>query len=194
MVSLSPAASSIISSALKPAGEVSPPSVESPLEDIELRRRLTEFSDARGQEDARKELGNALKILKRLFEDPENVKLHEMRRDVLLRVVGEDLLFAFESAGFEEKSAQDDKGVTASFVWKRQNCEAVCDALRCTITELQRAADLLLDPESICFQEVSQLVSQGRTLPGIAQVDSTVVASGPAAASTMERPRKPWER
>merc|ERR1712137_1338726 len=63
-----------------------------------------------------------------------------------------------------------------------------------TVREVQRAVDLSVDPEKITFAEVTQLVSEGRSLPGIATVDDQVRTPVAPKESSTERPLKPWER
>ncbi|CAE8727758.1 unnamed protein product, partial [Polarella glacialis] len=97
------------------AGQVpTGPNAVSEPKDLELRTRLEEVMEARGKGVMTQELKNATTILGRLMQDMSNTKLHEMRRDVLLRTVGEDLLFVFESAGFREGQRKEGG---ASFVW-----------------------------------------------------------------------------
>lgn len=160
------------------------------LEDLEVRHKLDSFRAERRKETARQELGNAVKILQRLRQDHSNIKLHEMRRDVLEQLVGKDLLFAFYAAGFEERSAEDPS--TAAFVWQPgQASEAALDT---TFQEAQRAADLCLDPNAVSFAEVSELVQQCRTLPGIEDVDDAVRSPVPPKESSLSRPKKPWQQ
>mmetsp|Transcript_10260 Transcript_10260/g.20602 ORF Transcript_10260/g.20602 Transcript_10260/m.20602 type:complete len:200 (+) Transcript_10260:1-600(+) len=159
-------------------------------EDLELRRLLAEFTEKRGRDTAKGELNNAAKILTRLNEDSSNTKLHEMRRDLLERIVGEELFFAFEAAGFAERPAQD--SAPSIFAWSGD--EAAHQVLPAVSSEVQRAADLCLDPDSVSFAQVSELVRQNRTLPGIEDVNDTVATPVPPKDSSMDRPKKPWEK
>mmetsp|Transcript_55267 Transcript_55267/g.140135 ORF Transcript_55267/g.140135 Transcript_55267/m.140135 type:complete len:215 (+) Transcript_55267:68-712(+) len=160
--------------------------VEAPPEDLELREQLDAFTKARGHPAALTELGNAAKILRRLSQDTSNAKLHEMRCDVLDRMVGEALFFAFLSAGFEEQSLVP----TGSALRWRGDTER----LQIVLHEVQRAGDLCLDPDCVSFATVTELVKQNRTLPGIENVDDKVATPVPAKDSSMERPKKPWEQ
>lgn len=166
------------------------PREEKPPEDLELRRRLADLSEALGRETARRSLDNASKILGRLKEEPGNAKLHEMRRDILERAVGEELFFAFEAAGFAERPVQ--AGAAAAFVWSGD--EAAARVLPAAFREVQRAADLCIDPATVSFAQVSELVQQNRTLPGIEEINDAVAEPVPPKESTLERPKKPWER
>eukprot|EP00931_Biecheleriopsis_adriatica_P069553 TRINITY_DN43385_c0_g1_i1.p1 TRINITY_DN43385_c0_g1~~TRINITY_DN43385_c0_g1_i1.p1 ORF type:complete len:212 (-),score=72.08 TRINITY_DN43385_c0_g1_i1:5-598(-) len=160
---------------------------EAPPEDLELRKQLEELSKQRGQA-AGQELGNAAKILSRLAQDSGNAKLHEMRRDVLERTVGEGLFFAFEAAGFTEK-----QGASGAQVFGWRGLEAA-EQLKVVVHEVQRAADQLLDPDTVTFAQVSELVQNGRTLPGIKDVNDKVDKPVPPKASELTRPKKPWEK
>ncbi|CAK0800444.1 unnamed protein product, partial [Prorocentrum cordatum] len=137
-------------------------------EDLDLRKRLEDVSQAMGKDAARGLLGNAVKVLQRLAKDQANPKLHEMRKEVLERIVGESLFFVFEAAGFEERPAGDG-GAPAAFVWR--GGEEAASAVRVALAESQRAADLCLDPDAVTFTQVSELVGAGRALPGIEDVD-----------------------
>mmetsp|Transcript_66356 Transcript_66356/g.185508 ORF Transcript_66356/g.185508 Transcript_66356/m.185508 type:complete len:222 (-) Transcript_66356:165-830(-) len=169
-----------------------------PPEDLELRKSLEEFSQGREAEIARKDLVNAAKILRRLSEDTTNTKLHEMRVDVLVRMVGEPLLFVFEAAGFErreggaEGAGDEAPAVVPAFRWA--NDEAASASLARALYEVQRAGDLLLDPDTVSFSQVSELVQQNRTLPGIEEVNDQVPVPVTPTESGMDRPKKPWEK
>mmetsp|Transcript_63304 Transcript_63304/g.182054 ORF Transcript_63304/g.182054 Transcript_63304/m.182054 type:complete len:228 (-) Transcript_63304:94-777(-) len=180
------------------AGEAGPPP-----EDLKLRELLQVFTEAREAEAARKDLVNAGKILRRLSEDTSNTKLHVMRRDVLVRMVGEPLLFAFEAAGFvsqdvggaetpTDEASPDAPAAVPAFRWS--NTEESASALARALHEVQRAGDLLLDPDTVSFAQVSELVQQNRTLPGIEDVNDAVPTPLPPKDSSMDRPRKPWEK
>ena len=65
--------------------------------------------------------------------------------------------------------------------------------------------DLCLDPSSMSFEQVSEMVAKGlggrngslaagRCLPGILEVDDKVATPQAAKASAVERPKKPWEK
>eukprot|EP00930_Biecheleria_cincta_P031599 TRINITY_DN21936_c0_g1_i1.p1 TRINITY_DN21936_c0_g1~~TRINITY_DN21936_c0_g1_i1.p1 ORF type:complete len:214 (+),score=53.55 TRINITY_DN21936_c0_g1_i1:29-643(+) len=158
-------------------------------EEKELRKKLEAYTEARGKEVARRELGNALKILGRLEQDPGNSKLHEMRKDVLERTVGEGLYVAFEAAGFEQRPASETSD--AVFTWRGGDA---ADHLKTTVFELQRASDMCLDPDTVSFIQVSEIVQSGRQLPGIQEVDDKVREPLTAKESALPRPKKPWER
>mmetsp|Transcript_56837 Transcript_56837/g.144079 ORF Transcript_56837/g.144079 Transcript_56837/m.144079 type:complete len:209 (-) Transcript_56837:41-667(-) len=161
---------------------------EKPPEDLELRARLEAFSKEKGLETARRDLRNAAKVLRRLFQEPGNKKLHEMRRDVLDRMVGEHLFFAFVAAGFEEGAV----GKTQVLSWRGE--EAAGEALRIALHEVQRAGDFAVDLDTLSFAQVAELVQQYPTLPGTEDVNDKVAEPVPAKESTIERPRKPWEK
>lgn len=164
-------------------------------EDLEFRAKLEQFTESRGRDVARAALTNATKIMQRLSQDVLNKKLHEMRRDVLERVVGQALFFAFEAAGFDERTEQE--GSAAAFVWpskQMQSGNEAVEQLKTALYEVQRAADLCLDPDQVSFAEVSELVQHGRTLPGIQQIDDKVSVPIAPKDSEVSRPRKPWEK
>eukprot|EP00928_Gymnodinium_smaydae_P053602 TRINITY_DN37554_c0_g1_i1.p1 TRINITY_DN37554_c0_g1~~TRINITY_DN37554_c0_g1_i1.p1 ORF type:complete len:192 (+),score=63.32 TRINITY_DN37554_c0_g1_i1:85-660(+) len=186
-VAAAEAAAAAVGEVLEKEEEPAPP----PPEDLELRSLLAAIVETEGREAAQRELGNAVKILRRLSDEPENAKLHEMRIDVLERAVGTGFIIAFRHAAFEERPASE--AGAAAMVWQRDQADAR-DCLRRALHETQRAADLLLDPEAITFAEVSQLVSEGRTLPGIEDVDDKVLEPVVASTSTLQRPKKPWEK
>lgn len=160
-----------------------------PPEDLALREKLVAFTEAQGKSTARAGYNNVLKILRRLQQDPKNAKLHEMRQDVLERALGKDLFFALEAAGFSAREAQ--AATAAAFAWQPEGGEG---SLASTLHEVQRAADLCLDPDNVSFAEVSEMVAQGRTLPGIADINDKVEEPLQPTSSKIERPRKPWER
>mmetsp|Transcript_61311 Transcript_61311/g.145989 ORF Transcript_61311/g.145989 Transcript_61311/m.145989 type:complete len:207 (+) Transcript_61311:81-701(+) len=165
------------------ATEVKP----SPPENLDLREKLKSYTEVVGQDAARGALNNALKVLQRLQQDPTNTKMHEMRRDVLVRLVGEELLFAFVAAAFKDDARPE------VFAWQAGSEDAIMQ-LNSAVHEVQRAADLCLDPETVSFAEVSKLVQEGRTLPGIQEVNDSVFDPKPAKASSLDRPKKPWEK
>lgn len=170
------------------AGEAEGEAAAAP-EDLELRAALDNFREENEPSAARLQLGNAVKVLGRLKQEPENMKLHEMRRDLLEKIVGEPLFCIFLAAGFE------DRGAVMS--WRGRSPEDAPEALQslgAAFAEAQRASDLSLDPEAVTFAQVSELVSQGRTLPGIQTVNDGVSEPVPARDSTMDRPKKPWEK
>lgn len=157
-------------------------------ENLELRANLETFRGDHDPSAARLQLGNAVKVLGRLKQEPENTKLHEMRRDLLDKIVGEPLFCIFLAAGFE------DRGAVMS--WRGRSPEDAPEALQslgAAFAEAQRASDLSLDPESVTFAQVSELVQQGRTLPGIQTVSDGVSEPVAAKDSSMDRPKKPWE-
>eukprot|EP00747_Dinoflagellata_sp_TGD_P168668 gnl/TRDRNA2_/TRDRNA2_195621_c0_seq1.p1 gnl/TRDRNA2_/TRDRNA2_195621_c0~~gnl/TRDRNA2_/TRDRNA2_195621_c0_seq1.p1 ORF type:complete len:242 (-),score=58.47 gnl/TRDRNA2_/TRDRNA2_195621_c0_seq1:42-728(-) len=166
---------------------------EKPAEDLELRQKLSEFTTSHGgPKEACPTLVNALKILQKLKKEPSNVKLHAMRRDLLERIIGEDLFFALKAAGFQERPAQD--GTAASFQWAWRVDGSAIRVLHTAVYEVQRAVDACLDPATVSFAQVSELVQQGRTLPGIADIDDSVDTPIEAKAPAMNRPKKPWEK
>merc|ERR1712217_625356 len=112
-----------------------------------------------------------------------------MRLDVLQRICGEELLFSFSAAGFEAREAVEG-GAAASLVWRVGAKEELAKA----VYEVQRAADLCIDPASVSFAQVSDMVQNGRTLPGIEDVNDKVVEPKAAKASDRDRPKKPWEK
>ncbi|CAL1163975.1 unnamed protein product [Cladocopium goreaui] len=156
-------------------------------EDLELRKRLDAFTEEHGKDSVRQELGNAAKILQRLSEDIFNVKLHAMRREVLERTVGESLFFTFEEAGFQERKGEN--GAVLQWVGPDG-----AQRLKAVLHEVQRAADLCLDPSTMSFEQVSQMVAKGRFLPGILEVNDKVEEPVAAKESQLERPKKPWEK
>eukprot|EP00442_Polarella_glacialis_P029219 CAMPEP_0115059748 /NCGR_PEP_ID=MMETSP0227-20121206/7087_1 /TAXON_ID=89957 /ORGANISM="Polarella glacialis, Strain CCMP 1383" /LENGTH=214 /DNA_ID=CAMNT_0002444899 /DNA_START=116 /DNA_END=760 /DNA_ORIENTATION=- len=171
------------------AGQVpTGPNAVSEPKDLELRTRLEEVMEARGKGVMTQELKNATTILGRLMQDMSNTKLHEMRRDVLLRTVGEDLLFVFESAGFREGQRKEGG---ASFLWHGSDTPLL---LRVAVHEVQRASDSCLDADAVSFADVSDMVQSGRTLPGIQDVDDAVREALPPKDSDMSLPKKPWEK
>merc|ERR1740117_436908 len=103
-----------------------------------------------------------------------------MRQDVLERAVGQDLFCVFEAAGFERRDSV--------LAWQGKAFE---DKLKSTIYEAQRSADLCLDPDSVTFAQVSELIQAGRTLPGIAEVNDKVEVSQAPKSSELARPKKP---
>ena len=156
-------------------------------EDLELRKRLDAFTEEHGKDAVRQELGNAAKILRRLSEDIFNMKLHAMRREVLERTVGETLFFAFEEAGFQERPGESG----AVLQWCGPDG---AERLKVVLHEVQRAADLCLDPSTMSFEQVSQMVAKGRFLPGILEVNDKVEKPLAAKESQVARPKKPWEK
>ena len=70
---------------------------------------------------------------------------------------------------------------------------AATESLKDSLQEVQKAADLALDPESMTFQQVSEMVAQGRSLPGILEVDDKVRKPLEPKESQVSRPKKPWE-
>ena len=61
------------------------------------------------------------------------------------------------------------------------------------ISELQDQADSLLDPESITFSQVAEILKRDGQLPGIrSDIDDVVIDAKFAFAET-QRPPKPWE-
>eukprot|EP00933_Yihiella_yeosuensis_P018430 TRINITY_DN15127_c0_g2_i3.p1 TRINITY_DN15127_c0_g2~~TRINITY_DN15127_c0_g2_i3.p1 ORF type:complete len:245 (+),score=78.53 TRINITY_DN15127_c0_g2_i3:54-737(+) len=167
-----------------------PKEAERPKEDLELRKSLEDLTEARGKDRIKGELENLLKIMRRLAQDVLNPKLHEMRRDVLERIAGEHLFFVFEAAAFEERPAKETSA--AAFVWK--SGPDATERLKTTIHEVQRAADLCLDPDTVTFAQVSELVQENRTLPGIQDVNDKVESPVAPKDSAMTRPKKPWEK
>lgn len=161
-----------------------------PAENLELRSKLETFSEERGRTGARQELGNCVKVLGRLKQEPKNAKLHSMRRDVLEKIVGEPLFCVFFAAGFE------DQGEVLSWRGQREDAssEEAFQLLQAAFAEAQRACDLCLDPDSVTFAQVSELVQEGRTLPGIQKVDDMAETPAAPKVSTMDRPKKPWEK
>lgn len=156
---------------------------EKPPEDLELRAVLDPLREKLGRDVARGRFGNAVKILSRLRDALDNVKLHEMRQDVLVRAVGEELFCVFEAAGFQRREAV--------LAWQGQDFE---EKLKSTIHEAQRSADLCLDPDTVTFAQVSELIQAGRTLPGIAEINDKVETNQAPKPSDLARPKKPWER
>jgi len=190
-------AASLAQSATSQATAVQP---ENPPEDLELRGRLEAFTKEKGVSSAMNPLSSTAKILRRLQEEPANTKLHSMRRDVIERAIGEELLFSFEAAGFTEQErvapaaeTGEPGAVSMSLVWRATEPEAL-ERLRVVVYEVQRAADLCLDPDTVSFAQVSELVQAGRTLPGIEDVDDTVPQPRPPKSGESERPKKPWEK
>ncbi|CAL1163974.1 unnamed protein product [Cladocopium goreaui] len=165
-------------------------------EDLELRKRLDAFTEEHGKDSVRQELGNAAKILQRLSEDIFNVKLHAMRREVLERTVGESLFFTFEEAGFQERKGEN--GAVLQWVGPdgAQRLKAVLHEVQRAAAEypLSGAEDLCLDPSTMSFEQVSQMVAKGRFLPGILEVNDKVEEPVAAKESQLERPKKPWEK
>eukprot|EP00913_Durusdinium_trenchii_P003748 g3470.t1 len=173
-----------VTQALAESKEAKKLEAEEVREDLELRKRLEAFTAEKGAET---ELGNASKILRRLSEDILNVKLHAMRREVLERTVGESLFFTFEEAGFQDWPARDCSTETGQVLrWAGPDCS---ERLKEVLHEVQRAADLCLDPDTMSFDQVSEMVSKGRTLPGILQIDDKVEKPLPAKDSALERPK-----
>mmetsp|Transcript_17727 Transcript_17727/g.26775 ORF Transcript_17727/g.26775 Transcript_17727/m.26775 type:complete len:196 (+) Transcript_17727:121-708(+) len=153
-----------------------------PPEDLELRKKLQDFIESHEKASARQELTNCGKILQKLIQDFWNEKLHEMRCDILERMVGKDLFFVFDAANFEETQIP-------SMRWRGE-----MEPLKSTFHEVQRAADSLLDPDSVSFAQVTELVKQNRILPGIEDVDDKVEKPVAPKESSLERPKKPWEK
>eukprot|EP00439_Symbiodinium_sp_Y106_P065274 s2324_g10.t1 len=136
-------------------------------EESATRAKLRQLKKEADGGPKQQELANAAKILRKLSEDTSNMKLYSMRRDVLERAVGVELLFVFEAAGFEERQSE----TGAVLQWRGP---AATESLKDSLQEVQKAADLALDPESMTFQQVSEMVAQGRSLPGILEVDDKV--------------------
>jgi len=80
----------------------------------------------------------------------------------------------------------------AAFVWSGD--EAAALVLPVAFHEVQRAADLCIDPATVSFAQVSELVRQNRSLPGIEEINDGVAEPVPPKDSSMERPKKPWEK
>ncbi|CAE7703793.1 unnamed protein product [Symbiodinium necroappetens] len=179
----------------KGEAEVSPKADPTPADKAEVqgdeqaatRAKLRQLKAEADGGPKQQELANAAKILRKLSEDTSNVKLYSMRRDVLERAVGVDLLFVFEAAGFEERESE----TGAVLQWRGPEDTT---SLQGSLQEVQKAADLALDPESMTFQQVSEMVAQGRTLPGILEVDDKVTKPLEPKESQVSRPKKPWEK
>ena len=149
--------------------------------------RLHDLKPGTDGAPTQQELTNAAKILRKLSEDTSNIKLYSMRRDVLERAVGVGLFFVFEAAGFEERASE----TGAVLQWRGPEAkECLVDSLQ----QVQKAADLALDPEALTFQQVSEMVSQNRSLPGILEVDDKVTKPLEPKESQITRPKKPWEK
>ena len=155
-------------------------------EESATRAKLRQLKKEADGGPKQQELANAAKILRKLSEDTSNMKLYSMRRDVLERAVGVELLFVFEAAGFEERQSE----TGAVLQWRGP---AATESLKDSLQEVQKAADLALDPESMTFQQVSEMVAQGRSLPGILEVDDKVRKPLEPKESQVSRPKKPWE-
>ncbi|CAE7885026.1 unnamed protein product [Symbiodinium microadriaticum] len=146
----------------KGEAEVSPKADPTPADKAEVqgdeqaatRAKLRQLKAEADGGPKQQELANAAKILRKLSEDTSNVKLYSMRRDVLERAVGVDLLFVFEAAGFEERESE----TGAVLQWRGPEATT---SLQGSLQEVQKAADLALDPESMTFQQVSEMVAQG---------------------------------
>ena len=180
-----PAASS--SHAAEDASKAAPDSASKPEETVVAAlARLREIKPEDGG-PKQQELANAAKILRKLSQDMSNAKLYAMRRDVLERAIGEGLFFVFEAAGFEERQAESG----AVLQWCGPEAK---ESLESTLQEVQKAADLALDPEALTFQQVSEMVAQNRTLPGIVEVDDKVTKPLEPKESQVSRPKKPWEK
>mmetsp|Transcript_82587 Transcript_82587/g.130092 ORF Transcript_82587/g.130092 Transcript_82587/m.130092 type:complete len:241 (+) Transcript_82587:70-792(+) len=160
-----------------------------PPEDLELREKLVSAKKGFSNEEANKTLTNVVKVLRRLKEEPSNTKFHEMRLDVLHRICGEEFIFCFEAAGFQSRGPAENSA-PATLAWRR----SFTQELESTLHEVQRAADLCLDPATLSFPQVSDMVQKGRTLPGIEDVNDKVVTAKAPKASDRQRPKKPWEK
>jgi hypothetical protein len=67
------------------------------------------------------------------------------------------------------------------------------EAVEAKIKGLQARADALLDPETITFAQVAEIMKREGTLPGIrTDIDDSVIGERLVIQET-DRPRKPWE-
>lgn len=121
-----------------------------------------------------------LSVLRRIEADFDNERFRKLKLGV--RVV-EDSKSELLAAGFQ--ITDDEKWLIFSSNDK--------EFLHAEIQRLQEKVDALLDPETITFAQVAEIMKRDGTLPGIrTDIDDSLLGERFEVTET-ERPRKPWE-
>ena len=122
-----------------------------------------------------------LTILNRIQSDP-NVKRFRsvsLKPEMVKRVQS-----VLEQAGFEVSDNQE------CLVFP----ESQLDRLHSTISVIQAKADSLIDPETITFAQVAEILKRDGALPGIrSDIDDSVLDVERVTLIESSRPPKPWE-
>ena len=121
-----------------------------------------------------------LAILDRILADPEQIKFRRLRRTAAPVQCVENLLL---EAGFI---------LSEDGAWMVLP-EVHPENLRALRKEFQDKADSLLDPDSLSFKDVAEVLQRQGNLPGIrTDIDDTPL-NEPYSFEESECPRKPWE-
>jgi hypothetical protein len=122
-----------------------------------------------------------LTILNRIQSDP-NVKRFRsvsLKPEMVKRVQS-----VLEQAGFEVSDNQEGLAFP----------ESQLDRLHSTISVIQAKADSLIDPETITFAQVAEILKRDGALPGIkSDMDDSVLDVERLTLIESSRPPKPWE-
>jgi hypothetical protein len=121
-----------------------------------------------------------LAIIDRVLTDPEEIKFRRLRRTAAPVRCVESLLLP---AGFRVSS--DGAWIVLTKVDEQK--------LRKLREEFQDAADALLDPDSLSFKDVAEVLQRQGNLPGIRMDINDTPLDEPFSFRESECPRKPWE-
>ena len=121
-----------------------------------------------------------LAIIDRVLTDPEEIKFRRLRRTAAPVRCVESLLV---QAGFQV--SQDGAWIVLTEVDEQK--------LRQMREEFQDTADSLLDPDSLSFKDVAEVLQRQGNLPGIRMDINDTPLDEPVSFRESERPRKPWE-
>jgi hypothetical protein len=121
-----------------------------------------------------------ISVLKRIASSPSDEKLRSLRTESRVVKRAESLL---RSVGFRESPDKQ---------WLIFH-ESEKASLEILVATLQQRADSLLDPETITFAQVAEILKRNGSLPGIkTDIDDSILEEGCIFEET-QAPPKPWE-